>query len=189
MKICLQCHHHFNQTNWNCPACGYIPPYVEEYLTFAPELAAKSEGFEVEFFPQLAKLEAKNFWFKSRNRLIIYAIKQYFPQAHTFLEIGCGTGFVLQGIEKNLPHLTCSGSEIFTAGLNFATERLCKTTLFQMDARQIPFAEEFDIIGAFDVLEHIEQDEEVLKQMYCATQNGGGYNTDCSSTSLVMESS
>ena len=67
MKICLQCHHHFNQTNWNCPACGYIPPYVEEYLTFAPELAAKSEGFEVEFFPQLAKLEAKNFlnlkWF------------------------------------------------------------------------------------------------------------------------------
>lgn len=139
MKVCLKCNHEFNKLDWNCPACGYIPPYVEEYLTFAPELAAVSEGFEVELFPQLAKLEAKNFWFRSRNRLIIYAIKQYFPQAHTFLEIGCGTGFVLQGIEKHCPHLTCSGSEIFTAGLNFATERLCKTTLFQMDARQIPF--------------------------------------------------
>jgi len=174
MKICPQCNYHFKQPDWNCPACGYTPTSLEGHLTFAPELAAASEGFEAEFFPQLAKLEAKNSWFRSRNRLIIYAIKHYFPQAKNFLEIGCGTGFVLQGIEKHLPHLTCSGSEIFTAGLKFATERLCNTTLFQMDARQIPFAEEFDIIGAFDVLEHIEQDEDVLKQMYYATQNGGG---------------
>ena len=189
MKICPQCHHHFNQENWHCPACGYTPPSLNGHLTFAPELAAESAGFEAEFFPKLAQLEAKNFWFRSRNRLIIYAIKHYFPQAKNFLEIGCGTGFVLQGIEKNLSHLTCSGSEIFTAGLEFARERLCKTTLFQMDARNIPFAEEFDIIGAFDVLEHIEQDTDVLEKMYQATQNGGGYNTDRSSTSLAMESS
>ena len=174
MKICPQCHHHFNQENWHCPACGYTPPCLNGHLTFAPELAAESAGFEAEFFPKLAQLEAKNFWFRSRNRLIIYALKHYFPQAKNFLEIGCGTGFVLQGIEKNLSHLTCSGSEIFTAGLEFATERLCKTTLFQMDARNIPFAEEFDIIGAFDVLEHIEQDTDVLAKMYQATQNGGG---------------
>jgi 2-polyprenyl-3-methyl-5-hydroxy-6-metoxy-1,4-benzoquinol methylase len=57
-----------------------------------------------------------------------------------------------------------------------------------MDARNIPFAEEFDIIGAFDVLEHIEQDTDVLAKMYQATQNGG-YHTDRSSTSLAMESS
>ncbi|MFM6270718.1 MAG: methyltransferase domain-containing protein, partial [Dolichospermum sp.] len=83
-------------------------------------------------------------------------------------------GFVLQGIEKHLPHLITSGSEIFTTGLQFATDRLCKTTLFQMDARNIPFAEEFDIIGAFDVLEHIKQDEDVLIQMYQAIPVGGG---------------
>ena len=174
MKICLKCQHHFNHLDWKCPSCGYIPPSIEGYLTFAPELAIANEGFETELFPQLAKLEAKNFWFRSRNRLIIYAIKQYFPQAKTFLEIGCGTGFVLQGIEKNFPQLTCSGSEIFTTGLQFSTERLCKTTLFQMDARKIPFSEEFDIIGAFDVLEHIEQDRDVIEQMYQSTQKGGG---------------
>ena len=174
MRICPQCNHHFKQPDWNCPVCGHLPPSLEGHLTFSPYLASASEGFEAKFFPQLAKLEAKNFWFRARNRLIIYAIKRYFPQAQSFLEIGCGTGFVLQGIEKNIPHLICSGSEIFPAGLKFAAERLCKTTLFQMDARRIPFAEEFDIIGAFDVLEHIEQDEDVLKQMYYATQNGGG---------------
>lgn len=174
MKICPQCHYHFNQQNWHCPACGYTPPYLEGHLSFAPELAAASEGFDASAFPMLAQLEAKNFWFRSRNRLIIYAIKHYFPQAQTFLEIDCGTGFVLQGIEKNLPHLTCSGSEIFSKGLEFANQRLSKTTLFQMDARKIPFIEEFDIIGAFDVLEHIEQDQDVLRQMYQATKMGGG---------------
>ena len=38
----------------------------------------------------------------------------------------------------------------------------------QMDARNIPFVDEFDAIGAFDVLEHIEEDEQVLAQMHDA---------------------
>ena len=38
----------------------------------------------------------------------------------------------------------------------------------QMDAREIPFVDEFDAIGAFDVLEHIDEDETVLEQMFRA---------------------
>jgi SAM-dependent methyltransferase len=90
------------------------------------------------------------------------------------MEIGCGTGFVLSGIRDALPKLKLSGSEIFSAGLGFAAERLPDVELFQMDARRIPFKEEFDVIGAFDVLEHIKEDEEVLSQMYLATRKGGG---------------
>ena len=45
---------------------------------------------------------------------------------------------------------------------------------FQMDARRIPFEDEFDVIGAFDVIEHIEEDEIVLRQMHQATKPGGG---------------
>jgi SAM-dependent methyltransferase len=43
-----------------------------------------------------------------------------------------------------------------------------------MDARQIPFENEFDVIGAFDVLEHIGDDELVLSQMHRAVRKGGG---------------
>jgi len=43
-----------------------------------------------------------------------------------------------------------------------------------MDVRRIPFREEFDVIGAFDVLEHVKEDEEVLLQMYQATRKRGG---------------
>src|SRR5262249_4226043 len=70
--------------------------------------------------------------------------------------------------------LKLAGSEVFANGLAFAHERMPDVSLSQMDARHIPFDAEFDVIGAFDVLEHIEEDELVLKQMYQATKAGGG---------------
>lgn len=174
MKICTKCNCHFNQSDWICPACNYTPPLIVDCLAFAPELDRVSDGFEAHLFSKLAPLEAGNFWFRARNNLILWALQAYFPKITTFLEIGCGTGYVLQGIEKNLPHLSLSGSEIFSTGLEFAQRRLTQTNLFQMDARQIPFSDEFDAIGAFDVLEHIEDDVTVLTQMYQACRHGGG---------------
>jgi SAM-dependent methyltransferase len=43
-----------------------------------------------------------------------------------------------------------------------------------MDARAIPYAEHFDMIGAFDVLEHIAADNTVLAQARRALRRGGG---------------
>ena len=143
-------------------------------MAFAPELAEKSEGFDASSFGRLAELEPGSFWFRSRNRLLCWALEHYFPDATNFLEIGCGTGFVLAGIRKALPWLTLGGGEVFSAGLRLAADRLPGVDLFQMDARQIPFENEFDVIGAFDVLEHIRDDELVLSQMYRAVRQGGG---------------
>jgi SAM-dependent methyltransferase len=143
-------------------------------LAFAPELAENNTGFEADYFRTLAKLEPNNFWFRSRNQLIIWALRRYFPRAQSLLEIGCGTGFVLSGISEALPELSLTGSEVFSAGLAFAAQRLPGAELFQMDARRIPFTEEFDVIGAFDVLEHVKEDSEVLSQMYQATRKQGG---------------
>ena len=67
-----------------------------------------------------------------------------------------------------------AGSEVFREGLAFAANRMPATELLQMDARKIPFVAEFDVIGAFDVLEHIEEDQEVLQQMHAAVKPGGG---------------
>ena len=174
MKVCSGCGEKFNSLGWICPSCYQAPKIIEDYLAFAPELAEVCDGFESSFFTQLASLEAKNFWFRSRNRLIIWALQRYFPQAKSFLEIGCGTGFVLSGIGQAFPNLALYGSEIFTTGLGFAAQRLSGAELFQMDARKIPFEDEFDVIGAFDVLEHIKEDAIVLEQMYRAIAPQGG---------------
>jgi SAM-dependent methyltransferase len=147
---------------------------VDGFLAFAPELAAENDGFAATSFEHLAALEAGHFWFVGRNALIAWAMRRYFPAAQKFLEIGCGTGFVLQGLKKELPNLELSGSEIYCRGLDFARARLPGVELVQMDARHIPFESEFDVIGAFDVLEHIHEDQRVLGEMFRACRPGGG---------------
>jgi SAM-dependent methyltransferase len=173
MKKCNKCAYIFDSQQWICPNCQYNPNLINGYLSFAPEIIDKVESYDPIFFAKLAKVEAKNFWFRSRNRLIIWAIKKFFPNQKNFLEIGCGTGFVLSGLEKSFSQLQLSGSEIFTQGLEFASQRLNRTQLFQIDALHIPFQDEFDGIGAFDVLEHIKEDHLVLGQIYQALKPQG----------------
>lgn len=144
------------------------------FVAFSPHLAHENSGFQSDYFDTLAKLEEDSFWFRARNRLVIWTLGQYFPTAHSFFEIGCGTGYVISGVQNAFPSLQISGSEIFLAGLPFARQRLPGVSLFQMDARAIPFYHEFDIIGAFDVLEHIEEDRDVLREIYAAVKPGGG---------------
>lgn len=170
----MACSQRFEGAAWVCPACGSQPESVEGHLAFSPELAVVGSGFNAEHFAKLAKNEERSFWFRSRNRLLIWSMRRYFPRASSFLEIGCGNGYVLMGMRQAFPKLRLAGSEIYSAGLTFAAERLPDVELFQMDALRIPFADEFDVVGAFDVLEHIKDDETVMAQMFQAAKPGGG---------------
>lgn len=130
-------------------------------------------GYDPEHFAVLAGVEAGSFWFKSRNKLILWALEQFAPEARSFLEIGCGTGFVLEAVASRFPQLEIFGSEPFSEGLAFAARRLPAARLLALDARDIRFEERFDAGGIFDVLEHIDDDRLVLSQIFKALRPGG----------------
>lgn len=174
MKRCPQCSTAHNSTDWVCPACGFVPSQQGGFPAMAPELAHGGAGFQPEAYAELAALEAGNFWFRARNRLIVWAMRRHFPQIKRYLEIGCGTGFVLSGVAQAYPQASLTGSEVFSVGLPYAASRVDTAELIQMDARHIPYEEEFDVIGAFDVLEHIEEDDVVLSEMLRSLLPGGG---------------
>ena len=174
MKRCQRCEASFVAIDWRCPHCTHVPTIIGGFSAMAPELAEQGAGFRPEAFEQLASLEARNFWFGARNRLIIWMLEKYFPSMQRYMEIGCGTGFVLAGVAAAFPEAKLVGSEVFSVGLPYAASRVQKAELLQMDARRIPFTEEFDAIGAFDVLEHIVEDEAVLAAMLKALRPGGG---------------
>jgi SAM-dependent methyltransferase len=174
MKICLACRSRFEEEDWKCAQCGYLPEFQNGYPLFAREISNDNGGFEAYFFCHLAQLEKGNFWFESRNRLLVWAFRTYFPNARKFLEIGCGTGFVLSGFYQEFPGVELYGSDVFVEGLAYAQSRTPNGNFLQMDGRQIPFDQEFDVIGAFDVLEHIEEDATVLREIHRSVKLGGG---------------
>ena len=132
-----------------------------------------SIGYDASRFAAIAAVEERHFWFRSRSRLIVWALRRHFPRARSMLEIGCGTGNVLAALQQSgIERLV--GSEAHAEGLAFAARRAPGAELMQMDARRIPFRGEFDVLGAFDVIEHIEEDEQVLREMFAACRPGGG---------------
>jgi SAM-dependent methyltransferase len=173
VKICPACSARIGDV-WECSGCGWQAPLVDGYFALAPDLARANDGFDPAHFTELADVEAGNFWFRARNHLIAWALRRYFPSASNLLEVGCGTGFVLSSIKARFPEIELSGSEIYCAGLGIAQRRAHGAALFQMDARAVPFVSEFDVIGAFDVLEHIGDDELVLRQLHRALRPNGG---------------
>jgi SAM-dependent methyltransferase len=174
MKSCIACQRCFESETWDCPHCGHLPTARNGVLCFIEDSPVTGNGFNPEYFAKLARFEEGNFWFRTRNRLIQWALASYFPDAGSLLEVGCGTGFVLKGVSETRPRMRLAGSEIFSDGLVFARARLPGVDLYQMDARHIPFEREFDVIGAFDVLEHVDEDDSVLRQMFRATRPDGG---------------
>jgi SAM-dependent methyltransferase len=134
-----------------------------------------AEGYDPAYFPRLVEIEPRSFWFRARSELIVWALQRYFPEARNLLEIGSGTGFVLRALHDALPELRLTGAELYAEGLAFARERLPPDVeLVELDARAMPYEGAFDVVSAFDVVEHVEDDVAVLEGLKRAVVSGGG---------------
>jgi len=173
MVACPGCASRLTAPAYRCARCDFRPQTLRGFPSWAPGLADQNDGFHEADFAVLAPIEDRHFWFRARNELILWALRTYTPRPGSLLEIGCGTGFVLAGIAKAFPGARLVGTEIFVEGLAVAAGRIPGAELMQMDARALPFVDEFDVVAALDVIEHVEEDEAVLRQMHRAVKPGG----------------
>jgi SAM-dependent methyltransferase len=174
VKRCVACDTTWDSPAWSCPSCPWEPLERDGVLAFAPDLDESTGEYDAELSRLLVRLEPHSFWFRARNRLLLQVLGAHFAGARSLLEIGCGTGFVLSAMTEEYPRLRVAGGELLAAGLEPARERLPEAELFQLDARRLPWRDEWDVLGAFDVLEHIDEDEAVLAEMRAASAQGGG---------------
>jgi cyclopropane fatty-acyl-phospholipid synthase-like methyltransferase len=71
-------------------------------------------------------------------------------------EIGCGTGEILLGLERQFPDVALSGYEIAPQAFNRAAEKATERTTFYLDDMLQRPELHFDLILAADVIEHVE---------------------------------
>lgn len=139
------------------------------------ELTFGTGGYDPAFFDQLARIEDRHFWFRARNELIFELSRRILlslKPCDRVLEVGCGTGNVLRVLERACPNSTVVGMELWLEGLRYARSR-SGAALVQGDIRNLPFGRRFDLVGMFDVLEHISEDQETLRLVHESLRPGG----------------
>lgn len=140
-------------------------------------LAAKpgESAFDPSFYASLFAIEEKHFWFRARNRVIATVVSRVTSRlapGYRVLEVGCGTGSVLHVLESTCTRGSVLAMDLLPEGLRYAHRRT-RCPLVQGDIHRAPFRVSFDVIGAFDVIEHLSDDARPLADMRSLLKPGG----------------
>ncbi len=126
-------------------------------------------------FDELFAAEDRHFWFRARNRILARVVGQLvasLPAGYQVLEVGCGTGNVLRVLERVCSRGTVTGIDLFEGGLGYARQRT-RCRVLAADIHELPFRRPFELIGMFDVLEHLPDDRRALRDLFQALAPGG----------------
>ena len=165
MKICPQCSQSHDSPVWICPACGWEPEIKNGIICLHPAIS-NAVHYPEENFSNFAECVDRHFWSTARDSLLLWALKRrvWLPNARNgkgsvrFLEVGCGLGQFIPKVLNKFPRWSCTGVEYYSEPLQIAKLRAPEAEFIQLNAVRMPYQDEFDIIGMFDVLEHIEAD-------------------------------
>jgi SAM-dependent methyltransferase len=139
------------------------------------DAVASKAGYEPEFFEHLVRAEDRHFWFRHRNRVITDAVEPLvrdLPAGYRVLEVGCGTGNTLRILERTCHAGVVVGSDPFEEGLRIARRRVA-CELVQSTVEELRVSGAFDLICAFDVLEHVSDDVRALTELRHRLQGTG----------------
>ena len=115
------------------------------------------------------QLEDKSFWFKHRLNIINNLVTKYLPKGTTFLDVGGGNGQIASELQKNgysswLVEPSISGAK---NALTRGVQNICCSTLKEAKLKNI------DAIGAFDVIEHLDDDLGFINTAYDSLSKDG----------------
>lgn len=93
------------------------------------------------------------------------------------LDVGCGAGSVAKAVKHERPDLEVVGCDVSRSALAVA-QASAEGVEFQVaEAERLPFADgEFDFVWIFDVLEHVEKPEQVLREVARVLRPGAGFH-------------
>ena len=125
-------------------------------------------------YQQMAELDDRHWWYRARRRILAELIRREvrLPADARILEIGCGTGHNLQML-SGFGHV--DGLELDDEAAALSEKRLgrgiIRSPLPELDG----VSNDYDLIGAFDVIEHIEDDRAALAAIATKLKSGGKF--------------
>jgi SAM-dependent methyltransferase len=128
-----------------------------------------------EFYSEYFKIEDRHWWFVGRRNIFLSTLDKYLPKTldgreRRILDMGCGTGTMLMYLSR---YGHAQGIDVDEGAVQFCHERGVEDVQ-QVTDMPLPFeGGTFDLVTAFDVLEHIEDDRGTLRELHRVMRPGG----------------
>jgi SAM-dependent methyltransferase len=119
------------------------------------------------------KIQKKHWWFITKKMIVLDIIDKYLTKHdnNKVLDIGCGSGLMLNTLEKIGQTY---GMDMSDDAINFSKEIFNGKVEKGLLPDQIPYEENFfDLITALDVIEHVDRDIDSLKAIRSRLVSGG----------------
>jgi SAM-dependent methyltransferase len=125
-------------------------------------------------YPILFAIEESHWWYIGRRLILASFVKSICDQVRDrrarILDVGCGTGANLMMLSE---YGEAEGVDVSPDALEFCNERGLDNVRLGA-AESLPYeAGEFDLVTAFDVVEHLDDDVEALREMRRVLRPGG----------------
>ncbi|MBW2107319.1 MAG: class I SAM-dependent methyltransferase [Deltaproteobacteria bacterium] len=129
---------------------------------------------KTEEYHLMSRIEKTHWWFIGKRFLVdttLRGLLSHGPRSQTHLDVGCGTGMVLdllQGFGKAF------GVELSSEALSYLRPAHGHQIALADAAQAVPFRDNtFSIITCLDVLEHLDDDDSALREAYRVCAPGG----------------
>jgi len=125
-------------------------------------------------YQQMAELDDRHWWYRARRRILAELIRrEVHPAADArILEIGCGTGHNLAML-SGFGHV--DGLELDDEAAALSEKRLGRVIIRSPLPELDGVSNDYDLIGAFDVIEHIDDDHAALAAIATRLKPGGKF--------------